>query len=107
MKPVTLKKGNIFGKGLFANKPFKKGEVVLKYHLKPISEQEFTKLSKTERYFVHTHWGVLYLYPPPERYVNHSDQPNTIQDLRSQCALALRDIKKGEQITTDASKDDT
>ena len=107
MKRVVIKKGNIFGKGVFANKPFKKGDVVINYHLKHLSEEEFKKLSRNEKYFTHKHWGAIYLYSIPERYVNHSPTPNTLQDLKIRCDVALRDIKKGEEITTDAAKDDT
>jgi SET domain-containing protein len=42
----------------------------------------------------------------PERYVNHSNTPNTKQDLVNFADVALRDIKAGEMITTDATKDD-
>lgn len=56
--------------------------------------------------FTHTHSGQIYLYSEPERYVNHSDTPNTVQDLSRQCDIALRKIVKGEMITTDATKDD-
>ena len=56
--------------------------------------------------FVHEHWNQLYLYGEPERYVNHSNNPNIYQDLKKQQDIALRDIKKGEMITGDATKDD-
>ncbi len=103
---VVIGKGNIFGKGVFANKDFKKGDVVIKYKLKLLTEKKFQKLSKREKYFVHTHFGKKYLYSMPERYVNHSSRPNTIQDLKKKYDLALRNIKKGEKITTNAAKDD-
>lgn len=51
-------------------------------------------------------WGVVHLYSEPERFVNHSPNPNTYQDLVKKCDIALRDIEKGEMITTDATKDD-
>ena len=56
--------------------------------------------------FTHTHWGQIHLYLEPDRYVNHSKKPNTYQDLVNKCDIASRDIKKGEMITCDASKDD-
>jgi len=37
--------------------------------------------------------------------INHSKEPNPIQDLKKECDIALRDVKNGEEITTDASKD--
>jgi hypothetical protein len=55
--------------------------------------------------FTHKHWGKVYLYSEPERFVNHSKTPNTYQDLEKQCDIALRDIEHGEAITTDATKD--
>lgn len=106
MSEIIIGKGEIFGKGVSANRNFRKGEIVIQYNLKELSRDEFKKLSEKEKKFVHTHRGVRYLYGIPERYVNHSINPNTIQDLENKCDVALRNIKKGEQITTDASKDD-
>ncbi len=103
---IIIGTGEMFGKGVYANRSFKKGEIVIQYNLKKLSHAEFENLSEEEQYFVHTHHGVKYLYSTPERYVNHSPNPNTIQDLKGRCDVAIRDIKKGEQITTDASKDD-
>ena len=56
--------------------------------------------------FTHKHWGQIHLYSEPERYVNHSDDSNTIPDLKGWTDVAARDIKKGEMITTDATKDE-
>ena len=108
MDYIVIKKSKIrpFDKGAFANRDFKKGEIVVKYTLKPLTPEDFDNLSKEEKNFTHRHWGVVYLYSSPERYVNHSTNPNTRQDLQNKCDIAIRDIKKGEEITTDATKDD-
>lgn len=106
MNDVIIGKGEMFGKGIFAARNFRKNEIVIKYNLKPLTEKEFQELSKKEKNFVHEHWGQLYLYSIPERYVNHSSSPNTFQDLKKRCDIAIRDIKKGEAITTDSTKDD-
>ncbi len=37
------------GKGVFANRNFKKGEVVIQYHLKPLTQEEWLALSENER----------------------------------------------------------
>ena len=103
---VIIGKGNLAGKGVYANRDFKKGEVVIKYHLRPVTEEEFESLPDSEKMFTHTHWGTINLYSEPERYISHSDNPNTYQDLIKQCDIALCDIKKGEEITSDATKDD-
>jgi len=106
MSDVIIGKGNLAGKGIYAHRDLKKGEVVIQYELKPLNEDEFDELSEVEEIFVHSHNGKRWPYSEPECYVNHSDDPNTYQDLIAQRDIALRDIKKGEQITTDSHKDD-
>lgn len=106
MDDVITGKGNLAGRGIYANRDFKKGEIVIEYNLKPLTKQELENLPESEKEFTHSHWGVIHLYSEPERYVNHSDNPNTYQDLTNKRDVALRDIKKGEMITTDARKDD-
>ncbi|MBI4116171.1 SET domain-containing protein [Candidatus Pacearchaeota archaeon] len=114
MGDVVIKKSKIgqfktigIGDGIFANRNFKKGEIVIKYNLKHLTPGEFENLPESEKEFTHSHFGKIYLYSIPERYVNHSSNPNTIQDIKKRCDIALRNIKKGEEITTDAAKDDT
>lgn len=107
MADMIIGKGNLYGKGVYANRGFKKGDVVIQYNLRPLTAVEFEDLSKNEKIFTHSHWGQMYLYSEPERYVNHSSNPNTFQDLQNKCDVALRDIRKGEMITTDATKDDS
>ena|SRR3989338_1076473 len=106
MKGVIIGKGNLAGKGVYANRDFKRGEVVIQYHLKSLTKEEYKKLPKSEKMFTHRHWGVINLYSEPERYVNHSFKGNVCQDLVKKCDIALRDIKKGEAITGDTTKDD-
>ena len=108
MDDVVIRKSKIgqFDKGVFANRDFKKGEIVVRYNLKPLSRKEFQNLPESEKEFTHKHWGVIYLYPSPARYVNHSSNPNTFQNLKEKYDIAMRNIKKGEEITTDATKDD-
>lgn len=106
MNRVVIGKGRMFGKGVYANRNFKKGEVVIQYNLKPLTKEECKDLPRREKSFVHTHWGITYLYSIPERYVNHSSSPNTFPDLKNKCDVAVIDIKRGEQITTDSTKDD-
>jgi streptomycin 6-kinase len=107
IKPkIMIGKGSFNNKGVYACQKFKKGEVVIKYNLQLLSDKAFLQLPDTEKIFTHKQLGFIYLYSSPERYVNHSDSPNTYQDIINQCDIALRDIKKGEMITTDARKDD-
>ncbi len=106
MSNIITGKGNLAGKGVYANRDFKTGEVVITYHLKPLTDQEFDGLLESEKMFVHSHHGIKHLYSEPERYVNHSSDPNTKQDLDAKQDIAIRDIAKGEMITTDATEDD-
>lgn len=106
MNDVIINKGNLAGKGVYAARDFKEGEIVIKYNLKPLTEQELNNLPQDEKEFTHMHGKVMHLYSEPERYVNHSDNPNTYQDLAIFCDVASRNIAKGEAITTDATKDD-
>ena len=105
-RDVIVGKGNLAGKGIYANRNFKKDEIVIKYNLRPLTERELKNLPENEKEFTHTHHGVTYLYSNPERYVNDSKDPNTYQDLINKCDVAAKDIKRGEMITTDAMKDD-
>jgi len=68
MNDVIIGRGNLAGKGVYANRNFKKGEVVIKYNLKPLREEEFENLPDSEKMFTHTHRGVIYLYSELERY---------------------------------------
>lgn len=106
MNDVYIRSGKIDNKGVYADRKFNKGEIVIKYNLKPLSELEFKQLLDREKKFVHSHQNKLFLYSEPERYVNHSDIPNTYQDLENHYDIALRDIDTDEEITTDSSKDD-
>lgn len=103
MKDVVIGKGKLAGKGVYAARDFKKGELVKKYNLKKLTQAEFDMLPKNERMFTHSFWGQIYLFPEPSRYTNHSSKPNTVSDLNKMCDYALRDIKKGEMITTNAT----
>lgn len=103
---VTIGTGHLTGKGVYADRDFEAGEVVIRYHLRALTPAEYHLLPESERLFTHIHRGTIYLYSEPERYVNHSETPNTRQDLDNRCDIAVRRIAKGEMITTDSSKDD-
>lgn len=106
MSDLIIGKGKLAEKGVYAGRDFKKGEIVIKYNLRSLTEAEFEALPDSEKMFTHLHLGIIDLYGEPERYVNHSDDPNTNPDHEIQADVAIRDIKKGEMITTDARKDD-
>ncbi|MBN2095071.1 MAG: SET domain-containing protein [Candidatus Aenigmarchaeota archaeon] len=95
---VIVKKSFIQGKGIFALRDFKMGEIVTHWDTsKELSEEEFEKLSDEEREYVSFFQGKYVLMQEPERYQNHSCQANTT--VKDFCDVAVRDIRKGEEIT--------
>lgn len=106
MENVIIGEGAMSGKGVYAARDFKKGEVVLRYKLKPITFKELKALSPKDYAATHNVNGQIYLYPEPARYVNHSEDPNVRNDHERQANIALRAIKKGEPITVNAQYDD-
>lgn len=102
---VYIEKGKLAGKGVYAARDFEVGEVVKYYHLKELTQSEFNELPDKEKMFVHSFWGKMYLFPEPSRYTNHSANPNTESDLKQMCDVAIKPIKKGEMITTNATKE--
>ncbi len=74
---VVVKKSTINKKGVFTNRKFKKGEVVLKWNPKLLSESEVKKLPKEKRHYLFYDDNAAYLMQSPEKYVNHSCETNT------------------------------
>ena len=106
MKDIVVKKSKIEGSGVFANRDFKKGEIVLKWDVsKKLSVKDAKKVPESEQKYVSFINGKFTFMQPPERFVNHSCDANTYVD--GFCDVAKRDIKKGEEITGDYSEDTT
>lgn len=79
--------------GVYANRNFKKGEVVIEFNLTTLPTEEFNKLSLYKREnFCHKRDGIIYFYPDPARYVNRSKFPNVLSDIKKEVNIALRDI---------------
>lgn len=106
MNDVTVGPGSMSGKGLYAARDFRKGEVVIKYELRPLTFKELKALPPEEYAATHNVNGQIYLYPEPARYASHSENPNVENDHEQRVDRALRDIKAGELITIDARYDD-
>ncbi len=86
--------------GVFAKHDFAKGEIVIKWNLRIISNKEFDELPDWERsQFTHKRGEEIFLYPDPERHVNRSVEPNVEANFKLQADIAIRDISKGEEIT--------
>jgi catechol 2,3-dioxygenase-like lactoylglutathione lyase family enzyme len=106
MNDITIAKGPMSGKGVYAARDFKKGEVVIAYELMSLTFEELKALSPEDYAATHNINGQIYLYPEPARYVSHSEDPNVRNDHEQQADIAIRDIKSGELITVDARYDD-
>jgi hypothetical protein len=100
-KDILVRKSSISGKGVFANRDFCAREIVLVWNPKPIKKVDIQNLNKESAHFIEKIGKRFYVMQPPEKYVNHSCDPNTRADGRSD--VALRNIKKGEEITSDYS----
>lgn len=88
------------GLGVYANKEFTKGDVVIKWNLKILNKEEYERLSKYEQEnFCHTRHGTIYYYPDPERHVNRSRNPNVAPDFERKANIALSDIRKGDELS--------
>lgn len=103
MDDVYIGKGKLAGKGVYAARDFAVGETVKYYHLKLLTQSDFDNLPDNEKMFVHSFWGKIYLFPEPSRYTNHSAHPNTQSDLQKMCDVAIKPIKMGDEITTNAT----
>lgn len=108
MKSVIIRKAGKKGKGLFANRDFKKGEKIMHVdltRLKSFTKKEMDKNPKlqsehcdyvgNDRYVISFH---------PYSYINHSCNPNILvkhKTIAISDFFALKNIKKGEEITVD------
>lgn len=103
MKNIIVKKSKIDKKGVFATKDFKKGEIVLKWTPKFLGKSEVEKLRNDQRHYAYKAGKNKYfLMQSPEKFVNHSCEANT--RVKNYCDVAVRDIEKGEEITSDYGK---
>jgi len=102
-KDIIVKKSKINKKGVFAARDFKKGEVVLKWNPKILEKSEVQKLKDSQKHYLYENSKDKYfLMQSPEKFVNHSCEANT--QVKNSCDVAVRDIKKGEEITSDYGK---
>lgn len=97
---VEVKQSHIVGKGLFAKKQIKKGTVVVQWHPQVLTQLEASKLPAEEQaHYLYPEGDKILWMQSPERYINHSCEPNT--HVVGQSDVASRDIQVGEEITSD------
>jgi len=97
---VYVGKSKINGLGVFAAKDFNSGDLVMRWNTsKILTDEEVDKLPKNKQDYLNCIDGQNIIMQEPERYVNHSCQPNTMT--QNLCDIAIKDIHKGEEITED------
>lgn len=89
---------------MFALKDFKKGEVMYIYKKgRIVNGDEIKNLSDLEKCHLDKIGENEYeIIEPPAHHINHSCDPNVEE--RERIGYALKDIKKGEEITIDYDK---
>ena len=87
-------------KGIFAKRGIKKGEIITIARGKRYTLDELEKLGLRDDDFMFIRWNKLIFVEPPTCYTNHSCDPNS--GIRDKIKLiAIRNIKKDEEITID------
>ncbi|MCS6984779.1 MAG: SET domain-containing protein-lysine N-methyltransferase [Leptospiraceae bacterium] len=105
--PSLVLKETHLGKGVFANRLFLKGEVILRFRGRLYRKEEYLKKVRHEKcHFlqIDTQW---FLGPTRsiDNFVNHSCDPNCgylVMDMQA-FLVAIRNIMVGEEITFDYS----
>jgi SET domain-containing protein len=107
---TKLDRSLISGIGLFANQDILKGDLIWKMtsiSVLTISPTRYEELSQIEKDFIidkDYYWlddDGNYLIPLDDsRFVNHSNNPNIIEQDENSC-IASRDIKENEELTID------
>ncbi len=101
---VSIKNSKIHGKGVFANKNFKKGEIVLHWDISnTITKKQLDSLSEKDKGYITNIHRKFIVMQEPEKYVNHSCNPNT--KIKNFSDVAIKNIKLAEEITGDYSED--
>src|SRR3989344_2926424 len=105
IEDVCVKESPLQGKGVFATKDFKKSDLILEIDDTHVVEDE-NKLTPEQHAFDLDYLeDKIILMQEPEKYINHSCNPNTYVKTKSgiRQVLAMRDISKGDEITYDYS----
>ncbi len=107
---IVVKRVGKRGKGAFSLKDFKPGQTLLKIkHNKIVSRDVVPKLS----YHYQNHMGYVgdgkyAIYKSPEKYINHSCDPNVyfkhLSKFREN-VIAIKEIKAGDEIVADYTID--
>jgi len=101
---VEVPPSRIHGRGLYALRDFTPGEAVLRWDVShKISNDALKLLSEDERRYVHPFDDASIIVQPPERFVNHSCDNNTV--VVNFHDVAIMPIKVNDEITSDYGSD--
>lgn len=89
------------GKGIFTSKDIKKGSVICTFNGRKMTFIEAKALGRNESYALQIGHDLYIYLDAPEKFINHSCEPNC--GLRGLELIALADIKAGEQLFYDYS----
>jgi uncharacterized protein len=103
---VYLAESTIHGTGVFAAVPILPWEIVLRINDSRVVTNDSpldAKKGEVEHHCDYLAGGKIVLMQPPERFINHSCDPNTYTRTINQdrYAVSLREIKVGDEITYD------
>jgi uncharacterized protein len=96
------------GLGLFATKPIRKGDFIIKYWGRRIPNALADELDNRYLFELNKRWTIDgSTRRNTARYINHSCRPNAETDIKKGEILitAIRDIEPGDEITYDYGKD--
>ncbi|MFA6024375.1 MAG: SET domain-containing protein-lysine N-methyltransferase [Candidatus Gracilibacteria bacterium] len=99
---IETKSSNIHGKGVFATEKIPEGKMILEIDDSHIIGDP-TAVPEAEHNYIDSFDGNDILWMEPERYINHSCEPNvylkTIDGKRK--VLAMKDIQAGDELFFD------
>lgn len=106
-KTEVRERSKIQGKGVFAQEPIKKGEIVAIKGGHILTSKEYESLDEVAKHYCHQIEDNFFLGPRSEEeiegnaiFINHSCEPNVGFDGQI-TYVALRDIKLGEELCHD------
>jgi len=105
MKSYIIKDSKIHGNGLYANKDFKKGELIFGVDISKLPRVNPKEVTDEEELHVdYVGRGQYVIGTHPYAYINHSCDPNVFvkhETIARSKYYAMKDVKKGEQFTYD------
>lgn len=108
MAKVIVKKSGKKGKGVFALRNFKKGELIFRFNLTKLKKYTLKEISKfppdKSDHCDYAGRGKYTMDFMPGSYMNHSCDPNTYVEMKTlgkKEIIVLHPIKKGDELTHD------